>query len=48
VNRFTLLSLALGAALIDTGSALIYHPLGYIVAGAFLLTVGTISAKGKK
>jgi hypothetical protein len=48
MNRFTLLSLVLGAALIDAGSALIYHPLGLIVAGAFLLVAGIISVKGRK
>jgi hypothetical protein len=48
VNRFTLISIALGAALIDVGAALIYHPLGFVVAGTFLLTAGILSSKGKK
>jgi len=48
VNRFTLISIALGAALLDAGAAWIYHPLGPIVAGALLLAAGIISAKGRK
>jgi hypothetical protein len=37
-NRFAVGSLFLGAALTVTGFALIYHPLGFIVAGLFLLS----------
>lgn len=48
LNRFTLASLCLGSALIVTGSALIFHPLGYIVAGLFLLYAGAVSIKGRK
>jgi len=48
MNRFTVGSLVLGAALVDTGAALIYHPLGFVVAGLFLLTAGVLAAKGKK
>jgi hypothetical protein len=48
MNRFTLLSLTLGAVLVDVGAALIYHPLGFIVAGAFLFVTGVLSIKGGK
>lgn len=48
MHKFTLPSIWVGAVLIDIGSALIYRPLGFIVAGAFLLVAGVISAtKGK-
>jgi len=47
-NRFTLASLFLGSALIVTGSALIFYPLGFIVAGLFLLYAGAVSLKGRK
>lgn len=48
MNRVTVASLVLGAALIDAGAACIYHPLGLIVAGAFLFGAGVLAAKGKK
>ena len=48
MNRFTLISLALGAALVDAGAAWIYHPMGLIVAGAGMLLVGIRSTKGSK
>jgi hypothetical protein len=48
MNRFTLLSIGIGAVLIVIGSALIYHPLGFIVAGGFLFAAGVLSIKGKK
>jgi hypothetical protein len=47
MNRFTIFSLSLGAALIDAGVAWIYRPLGLIVAGAFLLAAGILSVKVK-
>jgi hypothetical protein len=47
-NRFTLGSIVLGAVLIDAGAALIFHPLGFIVAGCFLLVAGELSLKAKK
>lgn len=47
MNRFTLISIALGASLVDAGAALVYHPLGFIVAGLFLLAAGILS-RGKK
>ena len=48
MNRFTLYSIGLGAALITTGAALIYHPLGFVVSGVFLFSAGVLAAKGKK
>ncbi len=48
LNSFTMLSIVLGAALIDAGAALVYRPAGFIVGGAFLLTAGVLSVKGKK
>jgi len=48
MNRVTLASLVLGAALIDAGAAWMYHPLGPLVAGIFLFSVGVLAAKGKK
>jgi hypothetical protein len=48
MNRFTLYSIGLGAALVTTGAALIYHPLGFVVSGVFVLTAGILSAKGRK
>ena len=47
-NRFVLSSLVLGATLIVTGSALIFHPLGFIVSGAFLLSAAFAASKGRK
>jgi len=44
-NRFALLSLAIGAASIVVGSALIFHPLGFIVGGTFLLFAGLSASK---
>jgi hypothetical protein len=37
MNRFTLIAALLGFALIVTGGAWIYRPLGPLVAGAMLL-----------
>jgi hypothetical protein len=46
-NRFVLLSLLMGGALIVIGSALIFHPLGFIVSGGFLLAVARVANKGR-
>lgn len=48
MNRFTVGSLVLGAVLVNTGFALIYHPLGFITSGLTLVGIGLLSLKGKK
>jgi len=44
-NRFALGSLFSGAAFIVTGSALIFHPLGFLVAGVFLFSAGLLATR---
>lgn len=48
MNRFTILSAALGFALLVAGAALVYRPLGFIVAGSMLLALAFATAKRKK
>jgi hypothetical protein len=47
MNRFTILSLLLGAGLIVAGAAWIYRPLGPISAGALLLLSAFMSMRKK-
>jgi LPXTG-motif cell wall-anchored protein len=48
MNRFTILSAVLGFSLLVWGAAKIYHPLGFIVAGALLLVLAFVTARKKK
>jgi len=48
MNRFTVLSAVLGFALLVAGSALIYRPLGFIVAGSLLLGLALTTARRKR
>jgi hypothetical protein len=48
MNRFTILSLFLGAGLIVGGAAWIYRPLGPISAGALLLLSAFMSIRKKQ
>jgi hypothetical protein len=43
MNRVTLLCLLSGSALVVTGAALIFHPLGYLVAGSCLIYASLIA-----
>ena len=47
MNRFTILSLFLGAGLIIAGVAWIYRPLGAITAGTLLILAAFLSMRHK-
>jgi hypothetical protein len=44
-NRFSVIVLLSGLALVAIGAAWIYHPLGVIVAGVELIALTALSAK---
>jgi hypothetical protein len=48
MNRISLVCLLAGFASLISGAALIYHPLGFLVAGSGLVWASLISNKGKK
>ena len=48
MNRFVVGSYALGAVLLTTGFFLMYHPLGFVASGTFLLLAAITASKGKK
>ena len=45
MNRVKLTVMLVGFSLVVTGSALIYHPLGYLVAGAGMIFAATAHKK---
>jgi hypothetical protein len=48
MNRFTILAFLVGFALIVTGAACIYRPLGFLAAGGMLLFAAATSARGAR
>jgi hypothetical protein len=48
MNAFTAIASIVGAALVVTGSAMVYCPLGFLVGGALLLGLAFASARSKK
>jgi hypothetical protein len=45
INRVVVGAMFLGLVLVTTGAALIYHPLGFIVAGVELIAFATLAAR---
>jgi hypothetical protein len=45
VNKVIVAAMLLGLVSVTTGAALIYHPLGFIVAGAELIAFAALAAK---
>lgn len=45
INRVVVGAMFLGLVLVTTGAALIYHPLGFIVAGVELIAFAVLAAR---
>jgi len=48
INRVIVGALFVGFALVTTGAALIYHPLGFIVGGAELIAFAVVAGAKKR